>query len=392
MKLAKVTNHGSTIEYTKYQGWDDGANTPDPERNQLFREFRKDLLARIEDQLSDELTTYGIKVVEDDDFYLALERKVEFVLSDEFLTALYEHTGLSDREKDYLLAIMEASLEDKLTDEEKDRLKDFKKRYKATLDADGNGTMKLNNEIVKVYSRTNGDVASSDAFTGDLSLHMRKFLKISGAKDREAVLQHEFGHRKLHTVDMRGGVVDRKRIDDELRKQIRDELTSMVKRNNQSDTSEFIKKLKYYTGLHLREEDIKMQKSGLIVKRKEFRDKLKHLVTPNSHANLLEFEADQYAANKVGVKQLIHAFQTMDALDNEFDEIDVDEKLSELEKTKNYKKASEKEKKRLKQFVADNVNSSPDLKHQIHEMETKVRENALNKKDIDPSVRKSFTD
>lgn len=48
MKLIKVTNNGLTIEYAKYQGWDDGVDTPDPERNKLFQEFQKDLLARIE--------------------------------------------------------------------------------------------------------------------------------------------------------------------------------------------------------------------------------------------------------------------------------------------------------------------------------------------------------
>lgn len=39
MKLAKVSKDGSTIEYTKYQGWNDGVGAPDPERNKLFREF-----------------------------------------------------------------------------------------------------------------------------------------------------------------------------------------------------------------------------------------------------------------------------------------------------------------------------------------------------------------
>lgn len=340
-----------------------------------------------------ELKTYGLKVIEDDDFYLSLERgKVEFVLSDEFLTCLYENTELSDREKDYLLTIMEASLEDKLTDEEKARLKDFKKRYKATLDADGNGMIKLNNELVKVRSRTNGDVASSDIIKGDLSIHMRKFLKIPSVKDRETVLQHEFGHRKLHTVNMRGGVVDLKRIDDELREQIKEELLEMLKRNGEPEGSKLREKIIFHSGMRLPDEAEGIQKAVLIEKRKTFRDKLRPLVVSDSHATLNEFEADQYAANKVGAKRVIHALQTMDKLDKEFNEIDVDERLRELEETKTYKKASEEEKKRLKQLVADNVNSSPGLKHDVHEMETKVREKALNQKDIDPSVRKSFTD
>lgn len=97
MKLAKVTNNGSTIEYAKHQGWDDGADTPDPERNKLFQEFQKDLLARIEERLSDDLKQYGIKIVEDDDFYLVLQEETEFSVSDDFLLAIHENAYLSDQ-------------------------------------------------------------------------------------------------------------------------------------------------------------------------------------------------------------------------------------------------------------------------------------------------------
>lgn len=308
------------------------------------------------------------------------------------INAIIESTELSNAEKEYLLLLMEASLEEQLTDEEKDRLKDFKKRYKAHLDSDGNGIIKLNNELVKVHSKTSGDVASSDIITDDLNIHMRKFLKIPDAKDREAILQHEFGHRKLHTVNMRGGVVDLKRIDDELREQIKNDLLEMLKGNGEPEESKLEKKIIFHAGMRLPDEAEDIQKAGLIEKRKAFRDKLRPLVVSNSHATLNEFEADQYAANKVGAKRMIHALRTMDGLDDEFDNVNIDEDLNKLRNDRHYKNKSEKERERLEKEVILNNTYLSDLIRRIHKKETDAREKALKNKDIDSSVRKSLTD
>lgn len=68
MRRAKVADNGVSIEYTKYQGWDD--EDSDPGKSKASQEFQKELLDRIQDQLSDDLKKHKIKIIEDDDFCL----------------------------------------------------------------------------------------------------------------------------------------------------------------------------------------------------------------------------------------------------------------------------------------------------------------------------------
>lgn len=228
-------------------------------------------------------------------------------------------------------------------------------------------------------------------------INMKKFLKIEDAKDREAVLQHEFGHRKLHTVNMRGGVVDRKRIDDELRREIAKELKAIAKLNGHDDDSKLAHKINFYVGMHLSDEDIKEQKASLIAKRKLFRDKLRPLTKPNTHASLLEFEADQYAANKMdknkdGKDKMIHALKEMDKLDKTFDKVDIDNLLEEVRNTETYRGADKNKKKKLEQNAESTITYNADIRHLIHKHETRAREKALDSKVVDTDIRSSLTD
>lgn len=76
MRSDEVVTGRSSIEYVKYQGWDDGDTNP--EKAKAFQEFKKDLMDRIQDQLSDDLKKYKIKIVEDDDFCLFVKEKYSY--------------------------------------------------------------------------------------------------------------------------------------------------------------------------------------------------------------------------------------------------------------------------------------------------------------------------
>ena len=313
-------------------------------------------------------------------------------ISDKFLTALYEHTSLSDREKDYLLAIME------MTEEEKEQLEKFKKRYQATLDKDGNGEITLNGERIKVIGSKEPDFfASTKPITGNFRLNIENLCKLSDPKDCDAILQHEFGHRKLHTIDIDGNVVDKKILDDKLRNDIvKDILTSYgIDPENPANGKErqIIREFNNYLKVPMSPDMIKNLDHKRLALRKKFRSDIqRYAVKGSMHLNRNEFEADQYAANKVGKDAVIHSLKLMDSLDKELNDKNTEAQLEEFKKTKKYNNASNQEKRKLLSNVKKYLDYSSKDSRIIHEGETEIRKSVLNDTSISNAKKRSLTE
>lgn len=150
----------------------------------------------------------------------------------------------------------------------------------------------------------------------DPTIHVDKnFYRLKNSKRREGVLQHEVGHTKLHN-----SIGDAKHVSKDLKNREGGQLylSTIVRQTRESlmnsifskeDIDEYLKSSEFKAALKdLRE---KYNAGGMSENqvrstlRKTAMQKLrKYQNKNNSHANVQEFEADRYAANKVGTKNI----------------------------------------------------------------------------------------
>lgn len=284
-------------------------------------------------------------------------------LSDKFLTVLYENTYLSDREKEYLLAIME------MTKEETYRWNRFKDRYHVTpKDKNGDRELTLNGQRVKVHEPKDDKVISSNQ-AGDLNINIEKLCMIPNDNEIDAVMQHEDGHRKLHTLNPNSKALDKKRTDVQLRADVAREITLRSLSGERIHDDAIANTILKLVNVPMTSKNMKKKDAELVEKRKRFREKMRqnHLV-PDTYADVNEFEADQYAANKVGKDTLIRALRSMDSLDKKYEELDI------------------------KRGLAKDPDRDYEELHKRHLKDTDIRANALNDTRIDMALRRSLSD
>ena len=200
----------------------------------------------------------------------------------------------------------------------------FKKRYKyddkdKTISVNGRKIkidMDTNKPIMRISSepRSKGKImegrrTSAEVLSDEPTIHLGKeFFKLKNNKRRDAILQHEVGHTKLHSMKSSDKDLKTNKAALSYINQNINNIKSTLKAfgYDKSEIEEFIngpdiKKMKkeivksyLKNGMPTNKERAKLRDSA-IEKFKKF-DKSKEV----SHANTDEFEADRYAANKSG--------------------------------------------------------------------------------------------
>lgn len=202
---------------------------------------------------------------------------------------------------------------------------------------------------------------ASDLFDKNGKIYIdSKFFKIRSQSRRDAVLQHEIGHSKLHSANAESDKLDKEMMSKEV---IVNTLSSIIDQNIDaygfSDlyTASELKDLKKQAMYQL-ENNIKKyvnkipnDTSGRQKLRAEVREILKKY-QHGGHTNVNEFEADRYAANKTSKKDLKAGLR--DASRQERKKIKKNVKSYENERMNDKEGSSVKEIKReSKKIVAD---------------------------------------
>lgn len=232
----------------------------------------------------------------------------------------YYESQITEEEKDYLFTVSENVIGDMI------RKIDFKKRYKydskkKTIIVDGEEFKvdldvksptvvvkdMLGNKVttVRQTSSTAYGVDKEDAFV----IIDKDFFKIKGKSKREAFLQHEIGHLKMHSLNTRSDKLDKRFISE-------DEYNRSTK-----DVPDMIFDIKDGK-IKLNPKDEVFRKDEYIGSRKgtkeelEERDKIRKAAKKYEdekcyHANAAEFEADRYAANRVSEEDLMDAIKQL---------------------------------------------------------------------------------
>lgn len=341
MQLIKVTNNGITIEYTKYQGWCDGSSDSDSERDKTFQAFKKELFDRIHTELSEELEKYGIKIVEDDDFYLALQEGAMNSLSDRLLLKLYENTDLSDNEKEYLVVLME------MKTKEEYRKRQFEKHYQGKIDKDGNGEITINGERRKIHKSPAGDIASFDKYTGEIHINPKKLFKIRGSKNRDFIIQHEIGHSKLHTIDIDSPHLDKTRTNVELRYNSIMPLYDEMKNGDPTHDEKVLNALLFTICKPMKPEDENKPDPQKIELRKQFQKSRIPYDDPSIHSSMKELEADQFAANKTSRKTAKKAFKQYQKNADTYSKMDIEQRIKQMKSSDWYKRLNNRERQEI---------------------------------------------
>lgn len=114
----------------------------------------------------------------------------------------------------------------------------------------------------------------------------KNFWKLKNGQRREAALQHEIGHLKLHGINSKSKHLDRELVND-----------NNIKRTSYFGNTADIANIDRMNKLVDKNKDNQRNKD-----RRDNIDKYKKYEVPKTHANTNEFEADRYAANKCGTK------------------------------------------------------------------------------------------
>lgn len=387
MKSTNISNDSMAIDYAKYQCWDDGNLTD--EGRELFFQFKKELIDKIYDELSDELKSLKLTVVEDDDFMICLKKeKKQFLPNRKMNKAISESIVLTNQEKEYLLILMEESSA-KLSKEDKARLDSFMTRYDARIDKDGNGSILLNNRRATVRPAKDRKVIAS-GLDEKISLDLTKLCKIPKDEQIDAVMWHEEGHRRLHNLHPNSQIADRKRMNTQIRAKVAGDIINTSRTGDPVQDASisndiYNKRVKGINDSGANEE--------LVAKRLAFRDGMKKYADLGTYVTVNELEADQFSANKVGKDAVISALKSMDKLDDVYGEIDAEREIKQEKKTKKFQKLPNKKAK--EKFVSDIREKHKKYAkkiHKMHEKETKIRADALNDRSVDDGIRKSLSD
>ena len=228
------------------------------------------------------------------------------------------------------LCILEATQEELVYTREK-----FKKKYKFVPDKPGSnkGTITINGEKRHVdmgkssmvdfggqdtVRQTAADVNSKN---GDILLD-KNYFKLKNQKRRDAVIQHEVGHTKLHSVRGDSNVADPRSFSPKNRGVARRNAYNDGKENLESMGKETLKmfgidpsskstrkmlndNLDDVMGKSDKKYNERSKKNPYRKEREELLKQAgKYRNKSSSHANEQEFEADRFAANRAGVKNL----------------------------------------------------------------------------------------
>lgn len=238
------------------------------------------------------------------------------------------------------LCILEATQEElvymieKRTRDEYAREK-FKKKYKFVPDKPGSnkGTITINGEKRHVdmgkssmvnfggqdtVRQTAADINSKN---GDILLD-KNYFKLKNQKRRDAVIQHEVGHTKLHSVRGDSNVADPRSFSPKNRGVARRNAYNGGKENLESMGKETLKmfgidpsskstrkmlndNLDAAMGKSDKKYNERSKKNPYRKEREELLKQAgKYRSKSSSHANEQEFEADRFAANRAGAKNL----------------------------------------------------------------------------------------
>ncbi len=386
----------------------------DPKKAKAFQEFKKDLMEHIQEQISDDLKRYKITIIEDDDFCLFVKENTHMNSYEKLKLTVYE-SGLDFEDACEVIDVLENCDDEELeevvesvlilveeavmTDGDKDRLQKFKTRYKVYgPDKNGDYRMTLNNQRVKVSEPTNGAIISTNPFDGSLKIDFQKLSKIPTDEEIDAVIQHEDGHRKLHTLDPKSEAMDKKRTDIELRADVAYDMLQKSGTGNRTtddyNADEVWKLIE--TPLSKKDEDKK--KPELVEARKQFRTAMKKShVKEDSYVDANELEADQYAANRVGVDALTQALDHMDKLDDAYEAIDIGREIRKLVHTGKYqsiktRKGKEEYLKKQRKRLIQKRHPFYKQQHEEHLKDTEIRKGALKDIDVDKKIRRSLSD
>lgn len=236
----------------------------------------------------------------------------------------YENGLITESEKDELLYVVEKRTKEQYAKEK------FKKQYHFVPDKPGSdqGTITINGEKRHIdigksrYINVEGEEAprqmSADQAgkRGDIFVD-KNFFKFKNKKRRDALLQHEFGHTKLHAINGDSTTADPRSFSQKNK--------GIAKRTLFNQAGPAVSALGYdiHSNKEIRnalndELDKKIPNSKEYKKRSDensYRKKRDELLTHASkyrlkdtpHANEQEFEADRYAANKAGASNLKRA-------------------------------------------------------------------------------------
>lgn len=238
------------------------------------------------------------------------ESPVDNIL-DEFYDTLFEDAYLTEKKtrEEYTVDRFKKKHD---YDKDTDTIKVDGKRYKVDMDYK-NPSMKAkdeNNRTVTQARQTSAEIDKDDP-----NIHLDKnFFKLKNDSRREAVLQHEVGHTKLHSLKGDNKKIDKSMktnefIDEFLSDSISyyvDQAKKMgipekeAKEQAQRDFKSYAEKLyrDYQKGGLSKDEARKKLRESAISKLSKYKK------SSNMHVNTREFEADRYAANKTSSSTL----------------------------------------------------------------------------------------
>ena len=250
---------------------------------------------------------------------------------DNFNKYLIIHKELQDRVNNNILTVEEAEsvndlaynkyvVEKKTKEEYGER--SFKKKYKFIPDKPGARTgtilidgkrqkvdfqksdyMHIKNipgEKQKMYRQTSATFTDKD---GLINLD-RNYFRVKGSKSnqrRDALLQHEIGHNRLHNYHPESKVVDKNRMSPLTQKKTIDAVYGNVGVKPSDINKEYYSAYKSYMNYDKTNKDIlkNTPKENRQLRNKGIKDAEKYIPSKfNTHLNTQEIEADRYSANR----------------------------------------------------------------------------------------------
>lgn len=214
------------------------------------------------------------------------------------------------------------ALNEKKTHEEYAKEK-FKKKYNFVPDGlnDSKGTIMVDGKKYNIDTEAKDTNSGSKDYDG-ISLDKR-FFKIKGfnkSERRDAILQHEIEHKKLHNIDPKSDVIDGKNKSKKFFRQKVDEIVNKscnsstntdavnlakkihgnpringaLNKMSNDQAKEFIYKNIFGEDEYLRDATIEDQER----RDKDYKNAKKYEKSSQSHIKAEEFETDRYAANR----------------------------------------------------------------------------------------------
>ena len=273
--------------------------------------------------------------------------------------------------------------------------------YKVDLDNYKSGTVPIRNNDGSICRNANGKVActirhmSVQTSSDDPIITFDEdFFKLKNTKRMDAMLQHEIGHSKMHSMNPKSSHIDTsiisseqfaefvktnwKDVEDQITENFKDIMGRVPTREEkkwiQEQTQDYFeRRKKEYMQLSTDDSKKKIRDDMIKIARK-YEKRLE-----SSHANTKEFEADRYAANRTSEKDVKRAIR------DSYKQGETDRALNKQIRAKNkINKDKAKEGESYIQYDASKDNRDL-LKKEIHKAgsaDMKARSKALKDKDL----------